>query len=86
MGLACAEPPRDARRALPQDPINPTNNLGYNCYRLHQIQRAMSEALAVLERHEMSGPQPPPSPEGWHLLQCLLAPVLAGILANSPKK
>uniref|UniRef100_A0A7S3AW46 PAP-associated domain-containing protein n=1 Tax=Haptolina ericina TaxID=156174 RepID=A0A7S3AW46_9EUKA len=62
-----------------QDPINPTNNLGYNCYRLHEIQRLMAEALVVIERQGSAPPQSKASSHGWHLLHHIIGPILQGL-------
>ena len=46
----------------------------------------MSEALAVLERHEAAGAQSPPSADDWQLLKCLLGPLLTGLQPGSSSK
>ncbi|CAJ1354914.1 unnamed protein product [Effrenium voratum] len=37
---------------LVEDPVNPTNNVGRNCFRIRQIQRSLARAADMLESNE----------------------------------
>ena len=54
------------------DPLNPANNLCAHCYRVHEIQRALAEALATLEAAPLRAP-PAGAPAGRHEWQVLHA-------------
>ncbi|CAN0545869.1 unnamed protein product [Ectocarpus sp. 8 AP-2014] len=54
-----------------EDPMNLSNNVGHNCFRVYQIQRAWSDAHASLARALDDESQLRASP--YRLLRCIIS-------------